>query len=306
MLKATIRNQSNFRISIVNISSSCQLKWYFREQISDKNKDTITAMRSKQLFYTMISRNKPKIFATYEDAEFSCADDGYQHDDLINVIVQKNLNFSDDISNSLVVDEGNLKILSIIASMQWTKSINVIDFGGGGGIHYQICKNFLDSSVKLNWRVVETKAMVSATNRLANKSLKFFTDLNSARSSLDKVDLVFASSSLQYTQNPLSSLRSLIELDAPYLCISRTPLLNESTPIISLQTSKLADNGPGQLPKNHKNKIIRYPIIFESMQSVERIIMENYRIRYKIREYETFSLGNRTIDMFTYFAQKSN
>jgi putative methyltransferase (TIGR04325 family) len=290
----------------VNISSSYQLKWYFRKQISDKNKDTITVMRLKQLFYTMISSNKPKIFTTYEDAEFSCADDGYQHDDLINVIIQKNLNFSNDISNSLVVDEGNLKILSIIASMQWTKSINVIDFGGGGGMHYQICKNFLDSSVNLNWRVVETKAMVSAANRLANKSLKFFTDLNSARSSLDKVDLVFASSSLQYTQNPLSSLRSLIELDAPYLCISRTPLLNESTPIISLQTSKLADNGPGQLPKNHKNKIIRYPIIFESMQSVERIIMENYRIRYKIREYETFSLGNRTIDMFTYFAQKSN
>lgn len=288
----------------MNISSSFQLKWYFREQILDKNKDTITLMRLKQLFYKIISRNKPKIFTTYEDAEFSCAGNGYQHDDLINVIVQKNLNFSNDISNNLVVDEGNLKILSIIASMQWTESINVIDFGGGGGIHYQICKNFLDPGVKLNWRVVETKAMVSAANRLTNKSLKFFTDLKSARSSLDKVDLVFASSSLQYTQNPLSILSSLIELDAPYLCISRTPLLNEPTPIISLQTSKLSDNGPGELPKNYKNKSVRYPITFETLQSVERMIMKNYRIRYKIREYETFSLGNRTIDMFTIFAQK--
>ena len=77
-----------------------------------------------------------KTYATYEEAEFACADDGYQHDELIDVIVQKNLNFSNGITNSPVVDEGSLKILSIIASMQWEASINVIDFGGGGGMHY--------------------------------------------------------------------------------------------------------------------------------------------------------------------------
>ena len=110
--------------------------------------------------------------------------------------------------------------------MQWETSINVINFGGGGRMHYQIYKNLLDPSVNLNWWVVKTKAMVSAANKLTNKSLKFYTDLDSARSSLDKVNLVFASSSLQYTKNPLYSLRSLIELDAPYLCISRILLLN--------------------------------------------------------------------------------
>jgi putative methyltransferase (TIGR04325 family) len=245
-----------------------------------------------------------KTYTTYEQAEFACANGGYQHDELIDVIVQKNLNFSKEITNSLVIDESNLKILSIIASMQWEGSINVIDFGGGGGMHYQICKNLLDPSVNLNWRVVETKAMVSAANKLTNKSLKFYTDLNSARSSLDKVDLVFASSSLQYTHNPLLSLKRLIDLDAPYLCISRTPLLNEQAPIISMQTSKLSDNGPGELPKIYKDKIIRYPIVYETIQSVERLLMDNYKIRYKIKESETFSMGKRTIDLFTYFTQK--
>ena len=270
-----------------------------------QNKDTITAMRFKQLFYKTVTRDKPKIFATYKEAEISCTDDGYQHDELISMIVKKNLHFSNGITNSLVVDEGNLKILSIIASMQWEASINVIDFGGGGGMHYQICKNLLDPSVNLNWRVVETKAMVSAAKKLTTKSLKFYTDLNSARSSLGKVDLVFASSSLQYTQNPLLSLKRLIDLDAPYLCISRTPFLNEQTPIISIQTSKLSDNGPGELPNIYKDKIIRYPIVYESIQSVERLLLENYRIRYKIKEYETFSMGSRTIDLFTYFTQKN-
>lgn len=261
-------------------------------------------MRLKRLFNALNSRRKMKTYATYEEAEFACADDGYQHDELIDVIVQKNLNFQNGITNSPVVDEGGLKILSIIASMQWETSINVIDFGGGGGMHYQICKNLLDPSVNLNWRVVETKAMVSAANKLTNKSLKFYTNLDSARSSLDKVDLVFASSSLQYTKNPLYSLRSLIELEAPYLCISRTPLLDEQTPIISMQTSRLSDNGPGELPKIYKDKIIRYPIVYESIQSVERLLLESYEIRYKIKESETFYMGNRAIDMFTYFTQK--
>ena len=262
-------------------------------------------MRLKRILNALNLRRKMKTYATYEEAEFACADDGYQHDELIDVIVQKNLNFQNGITNSPVVDEGSLKIISIIASMQWETSINVIDFGGGGGMHYQICKNLLDPSVNLNWRVVETKAMVSAAKKLTTKSLKFYTDLNSARSSLGKVDLVFASSSLQYTQNPLLSLRRLIDLDAPYLCISRTPFLNEQTPIISIQTSKLSDNGPGELPNIYKDKIIRYPIVYESIQSVERLLLENYRIRYKIKEYETFSMGSRTIDLFTYFAQKN-
>ena len=35
--------------------------------------------------------------------------------------------------------------------MQWETSINVINFGGGGRMHYQIYKNLLDPSVNLNW-----------------------------------------------------------------------------------------------------------------------------------------------------------
>lgn len=264
-------------------------------------------IRWKQLFNSLNSLNsksKIKTYPTYEEAQFACADDGYQHDELINVIIEKNLNFSNGFTNNFVLDESNLKIISIIASMKYKTSINVIDFGGGGGMHYQICKNLLDPSVNLNWRIVETKAMVSAANKLTNKSLKFYTDLNSAKSSLDKVDLVFASGSLQYTQKPLSILRDLIDLDAPYLCISRTPLLNERTSIISVQTSRLSDNGPGEMPKIYKNKIIRYPIIYESIQSVESLLLEKYKIRYRIKEYETFSMGTRAIDMFTYFTQK--
>ena len=72
-------------------------------------------MRLKRLFNALNSRSKMKTYATYEEAEFACADDGYQHDELIDVIVQKNLNFSNGITNSPVVDEGSLKILSIIA-----------------------------------------------------------------------------------------------------------------------------------------------------------------------------------------------
>ena len=73
-----------------------------------------------------------------------------------------------------------------------------------------------------------------------------------------------------------------------------------------MQTSRLSDNGPGELTKIHKVKIIRYPIVYESIQSVERLLLESYKIRYRIREYETFLWVTERLICLLTLPKKSN
>jgi putative methyltransferase (TIGR04325 family) len=150
--------------------------------------------------------------------------------------------------------------------------------------------------------------MTNAAQVLKNDHLKFFSDIENARNSLDDLDLVFTSSALQYCPDPLAYLSSLINLNAPYLFITRTPFVNSLYKIITVQKSKLSDNGPGLLPPSYQDREISYPITFESKKAVEDLIGEKYDIRFRIDEGEfPFHLAGESICMQGYFCvRKAN
>ena len=147
--------------------------------------------------------------------------------------------------------------------------------------------------------------MVELAKKNGDVELNFFEDLHTAHTELGNVDLIFTSSTLQYCANPLRSLGKLLDLDAEYLFITRTPFLEGFKQIVTVQTSRLSDNGPGPLPKGYTDRSITYPITYVDRVSVERKIGEKYDIRFRIDEGESsFRFKNQQVSMTGYFCVK--
>ena len=115
-----------------------------------------------------------------------------------------------------------------LASSGSKQAIRVLDFGGGlGSAFWQHLDEITELGVD-SWMVVEQPAVASAGRaEFQTGVLRFSTDLKEA--SGDWVpDLILASSSLQYVQDPRATIRSLVGLGARYFFVDRLPLLLES------------------------------------------------------------------------------
>lgn len=248
-----------------------------------------------------------RAYKTYEEAAAACGEDAYQNNNLVKVVVDKNIIYKENLESNVVFDMGSLRTLIGLGFSKSNNSLNVIDFGGGGGYHYTIASRALGERVALKWNVVETTAMVKEARRLANGNLKFFSDINNAEQDLGSVDLVFTSSALQYCPDPLAFLKKLVEVNAQYIYITRTPFVNNCNNIVSIQVSKLSSNGPGPLPAGYRDINITYPITYASKMAAEEIIKEKYNILFEIAEDKSvFRFGNRKIDFVGYFCVRKH
>ena len=267
-----------------------------------KIQNLIKQITPRVLINLVRKKSQPKIeYPTFEAAQFACQNVDYEDKELVDVVVDKNLIYRKKLESDPVFDLPSLRTLIALGAIQSSSNLNVLDFGGGGGYHYSIAKTALDPSKTINWCVVETLAMSHRAQRLADGSLSFFPDISSARDSFAEFDLVFTSSALQYCPNPLSLLRELVDLDAPYLFITRTPFLESNKTIITTQVSSLQNNGPGPLPGKYTDRKIRYPITYVSRRIVEKVITEKYDIRFRIDESDGgFSFGNEQISTMGY------
>ena len=164
----------------------------------------------------------------------------------------------------------------------------------------------MSAEVQLDWRVVETANMVKVANHaLSNAELSFFHKLSDAQNNTDVIDLVFASSSLQYCENPLSSLVDLAKIGAKYLFITRTPFADADKTYITTQQSNLGDNGPGPLPEGFVDSVVSVPITFIPISKVEEILKKRYKIKFKLNEQDGyFSVHGEIVNtQFGYFCE---
>jgi hypothetical protein len=96
-------------------------------------------------FFKIIKTFKyPKIrYDSYKSAMQACPESAYEGDELVKVVVEKNLIYRNKLNNETTFDLATLRILIAFAGMSNPKdSISVIDFGGGGGYHYSIAEKF--------------------------------------------------------------------------------------------------------------------------------------------------------------------
>lgn len=157
---------------------------------------------------------------------------GYEHEDLVETVYRKTVAYQ--------ADGPPLELFG---------ALKVLDFGGGCGTHYKEAR-----SETVRWAVVETPAMVARAIDLQTDSLRFFTDVTVAAEWLGSVDLMHSSGAVQFTPDPIETVRQLCGLKAHTIMWKRL-WLGGSKP--EIQLSRLADNGPGRL-NGLSDKTVRY------------------------------------------------
>lgn len=244
-------------------------------------------------------------YETFDKALLACQSSNYENSELVKLVIEKNINFKNAINNDHEFDLGAIRTIIPLGLCKDGSRLNVLDFGGGGGYHYTIAKKILGDEVLLRWAVVETPAMVRESGSMENNELRFFDNLESAKIYLDKIDLVFTSSTLQYCPDPLAALGKLIDLDATFLYITRTVFGNTDQYFFSKQISNLSDNGPGEMPSSYHDKKIAYPITFCSLNKVEKMLLRKYDIKFRVLEERDFyKINGNIINSYGFFSKK--
>lgn len=149
------------------------------------------------------------------------------------------------------------------------RPLTVLDFGGGCGFHYFRAVPTVRTS--LRWAIVETPTMAERAVKVAQGRFDVFTDIAAAAKALGRIDLIHASSSIQYVPDPLAALRTLAALRPRYFTLARFPVW-AGPQIVGVQTSPLAANGIGPMPPTITDRPVKYPITFTNFDEVMQIL----------------------------------
>jgi putative methyltransferase (TIGR04325 family) len=237
-----------------------------------------------------------------EQAAAANKDGGYEAVDLVKVVVAKNLALRSNLHSIEFADRGALRTVVGVGLCNPGSLLRVLDFGGGAGFHYTVARAYFDKDTNFQWNVVETPALVREADKMCNSELRFFGDIESAKADLGSVDLVFTSGALQFCEQPLSALETLLSIRAKHLFIARTPLLDEDRDLVFMQKSFLSDNGPGPLPQGFKNRPVFYPNVYVSRSKVEKLISAAYDIKMKFQDdVSSEILGSKNARLYGYF-----
>ena len=147
------------------------------------------------------SRSADRVFYSFAEASDACGMT-YNDDTLARVVVEKTkvlqLNAR---SEYFETDLGSLRTLAALGVLQSSAAdgvLRVLDFGGAAGYHYLVARALLPQSLILDWRVVETPALVAAAQELRDGQVSFYSSIEEAASSwTEPPHLTFASGVLQ-------------------------------------------------------------------------------------------------------------
>ena len=223
---------------------------------------------------------------------------GYSSLTLNNSIIKKTTVFSELRS----INEYNInwhRTVKFIKFVKKNKIRKIIDFGGGAGYHFFITKMKFPN-LHLKWLVIENKIMVKLCKKKIKYKNLFFSD---SFNKIKKADVVFSSCSINYTTNPIKTVKSIIQLKTKYLYFTRTPLANNKS-FKFKQISLLSENGPCKI-NNEKEMLIEYQNKIISQQSFEEIFKNKYDIIVKyVDEKKAFFYKKEFFDTYTYILKR--
>lgn len=167
-------------------------------------------------------------FATWAEAEALCL--GYGHERILQRVLEATLRVvrgeaafeRDSCTFSEPAYSWPLMSMLLRVALRNNGELRVLDFGGALGSTYFQHKRLLSDVHNLEWCVVEQPHFVEAgRNFVQDCQLKFFEGL-AAVSQLGRLDIVLASSVLQYMPDPEVSLSQLASLGAEAIVLERT------------------------------------------------------------------------------------
>ena len=239
-----------------------------------------------------------KTFGTYELALKDSFAGGYTNSELAKVVFTKNYNFREILRSTKVIGESEIETFVISAILRSNK-INVIDYGGGGGYHYSLTRLILGEGSSIRWAVIENSAYVLESKNFSEINCNFYTSISQALEYVTRPDVVLAFNSIQYSADPLVALSDLVKINAPVIILTEVPLVLGSMPIITVQNSKLSENGPGPLPANFKDIIVKYPRTYTPKASFEEMLFDKYELRFKIHKKELL-INDEVVQVLSY------
>jgi len=194
--------------------------------------------------------------------------------------------------------------ISIAAAEVGNRPLTVLDFGGGCGFHY--FRTVAAVRTPLRWAIVETPTMAERALKLAKDRFEVFTDIAAAASALGRVDVVHASSVIQYVPDPLATLRTLAALRARYFALARFPRWT-GPKVVAAQSSTLAGNGLGPMPPTIANRPVMYPLTFLNYDETLRTL-SHYRVALTIESPSAVYVirGQQTQGVTVFFRLKDD
>jgi putative methyltransferase (TIGR04325 family) len=229
-----------------------------------------------------------RIYSSYREAlEASNNGEGYSGELLVRVVSAKTTRFVERLKFEKQLELSALRTVLFLAILsEFRKDILlVLDFGGACGYHYHVCKALLPKQ-RFDWRIVETGAMVKQAKMFhENEELSFYDSTELAGKNSWIPDAIIASSAIQYCPAPLETLDILLNLNATLFFLTRTPLSTHDQPVVSLQTSRLSHNGPGELPTSFSDMAVQYPITYVPRSKVLGLALSReYDLRFSLNE----------------------
>jgi putative methyltransferase (TIGR04325 family) len=257
------------------------------------------------LLRLLLKTSTPEAFDSFDEAATSSKNSTYEQEELIDTVLKKNEIYRSLPFSSHILSADDIRILMAIGLARNDNKINVIDFGGGGGNHFTIANIGFSGSVAFDWNIVETPRFVEKAKKISVPNLRYFVGLKGVIEVLSHVDLLLASSTLQYCPDPVEMLTQLTMTGAKYLYLTRTPFNSGNETIYSAQSSWLSKNGPGPLPVGFVDRKISYPIGYASRSEVEEVLKARYEIVFKSDEGEApaFKVKGEKISLTGYFCK---
>lgn len=151
------------------------------------------------------------------------------------------------------------RAIELVLEQDARQPLSIVDFGGGGGR----CGYSVLESLKPNWIVVETEAMVQASKMiLSQQGLTFVTKIEEVSARCNEINILHVSSSLQYTPDPSEFLSELLTLSPEFIVFEKLVLTSAQNAVRFQQYSLLSDKIPGS-PRDVEfvTRATRYPLI---------------------------------------------
>jgi putative methyltransferase (TIGR04325 family) len=253
------------------------------------------------------STQRDMTFDSYETALAYCDEAAYEGMDLVASVVGKSLRFRQQLFKTKTFDLGAARTLIGVALAMRTGSLKVLDFGGAAGYHQAIARLALGSDVELKWVVVETPSMSREANQhILADNLKFFESISEAVKSEGDFDLVFTSGALQCCPDPISISKSLFDVGAKNVFVTRTAFSLDRSTLHTIQRSKLSHNGPGPMLDGIKDRDVSYPLVLSPLSAFEKALFETgYEIRFRmIEDTSAYVVNGLPYHMYGYFCDK--
>ena len=227
--------------------------------------------------------------------------DSYEDPRLIEIVKEKTRRYREALEidpEPTTSGRQTIQNMYILWSVELNRALNVLEVGGACGASYFETEHLVPGRIR-HWAIVETPAMAVAGRSLTTDSnLSFHSDLSSAVSQLESLDLAIAQGVLQYTADPVETLKDLFALDFSYVYITRTAVANVDRPIFTRQETELAAHGPGQLPDAADGKSSQ-PMTLVNFESLLSAIPTRYEKLYTFpqesEERTIFIAGRRVV-----------